>query len=135
MQKPDKVGIALLQALHMYNDMEITKVEHGGGFTIGKDTLTIRVNRMAFGLFEQSLLNIVKNREDLKEWSPELFGHRRCQECEGRGRFPLKPNTPEYDDAFADFNDAGDLQYGVDISVMHRECQGTGIVLKKQNDL
>lgn len=139
MNKPDKVGSALLQARHLYNDAQIEKVIDGGGFTIGKDTLVIRVNRLAWGYFEQAILNAMKERQDLRDWSPELFSEdKQCVECKGAGKFPYTPHTPQYDQAYDDFfKFDGKLEedapaYGVEISKFCSPCQGTGITLKPQ---
>jgi hypothetical protein len=138
-KRPDKVGICLLQTKHMYDESKIVKVIYGGGFTVGKDTLVIEVNRMAWGMFEQQLLKVLKNRQDLRDWAPKWFGDEKpCEKCKGVGGFPYTPGTEEYDEAYDDFYKFnGKLEenapaYGVGISRFCSPCQGTGLVLKSQ---
>lgn len=137
MKKPDNTEIALLQARHLYNDTKIIKVVRGGGFTVGKDTLIIEVNRMAWGLFEQSVLRAMKERNDLRTWSPELVkDDQECAECKGVGKFPY--SGEEREKAVANWNnglDPNDSMYiksDEEISKFCSPCQGTGLVLKVQ---
>lgn len=128
---------ALLQARHLYNEMHIEEVTHGGGFTIGKDTLTIKVNRLAWGYFEQSILRAFKNREDLQQRNQHLFyDDVECAECKGVGKFPFVGE--EYDKALKEWNEdmkEGDYFYckpGTPLGRPCSPCQSTGIQLKKQ---
>lgn len=137
MSKPNKDDLALLQARHLYNDAEIEKVIDGHGFTIGKDTLVIKVNRLCWGYFEQSILNALKDKKEARDWSPELFADdKECPECKGVGKFPYVGK--EYDDALKEHNDGleeTDYFYckpGSEIARFCSPCQGTGIVLKTQ---
>lgn len=141
MGKPNKEGLALLQAKHFYDEIEISDVEDGGGFTVGKDTITIKVNRLAWGYFEQTLLKALKDREDLREWSPNLFNMKKHEACNGLGKFPYATGTKEYDDIYYEHaemdKEFGDPvpPYGVEIAKFCSECQGTGYELKTQPEL
>src|SRR5689334_8820638 len=89
----------LVQAKHFYNEVLIEEIIDGGGFTIGKDTLTLKVNRFAWGYFETTLLKALKDRPDLRKRNPDLFKDEVvCDLCEGAGGFPYIPGTPEYNE-------------------------------------
>jgi hypothetical protein len=140
MQRPNKSDTALMQALHAYNDAKIVKVIDGGGFTVGKDTVVIEMNRMAFGLFEQSILNAFKERQDLRDRNPEwVADQKECPECKGVGGFPYIEGTPEFNQAYDDFylwegkiEEGAPPKEGWKCSKFCSPCQGTGIVLKPQ---
>ncbi len=139
MSKLNDSDVALLQARHAYNDAKVVKVVDGGGFTVGKDTVTIEMNRMAFGLFEQSILNAFTDRPDLRERNPELVAAEKpCEACKGVGNFPI--TDPEklkenYDDFYM-WEDKLDEDAppfeGWSCATFCSPCQGTGIVLKSQ---
>lgn len=141
-KRPDQSGIALLQARHLYNDARIVAVEHGGGYTIGKDTLTIKVNRLAWGYFEQSILNVLKERQDLRDWAPELVqGDQPCPSgCGGKGYREVLPGTEEHETLYKFFYQRVEgTEYEEDappkdkpINLFCKNCQGTGLVLKPQ---
>lgn len=137
MNKPDRTGQAILSARHFYNDAKVMKIIDGGGFTMGSDTLVIEVNRLAWGYFEQAILRVMKERQDLRDWSPELvIEDKECAECKGVGKFPLLGE--EYDKALLEWNEGktpDDDFYckpGSELAKFCSPCQGTGITLKKQ---
>lgn len=139
MKRINETDIAILQAKHLYDDAKILAVVRGGGVTIGKDTLTIQVNRMAWGLFEQSILRAMKDRQDLRDRNPELvINEKQCELCAGNGRFDLVPGTKEYDEAYDIFYkydgqlEDGAAAYGSHLHRFCSPCQGTGLVLKAQ---
>lgn len=140
LRRPNKDEAALLQARHLYNDAKIEKVIDGGGFTIGKDDVVIKVNRMAWGLFEATILKAFKQNEYLRQWSPDLVSEDKpCEKCNGVGGFPLTPGTKEYDDAYNDFymfdgklEEGAPPKEGWECSIFCSPCQGTGFVLKSQ---
>lgn len=139
MSKLNKTDSAILQARHFYNDAKITKVINGGGFTVGSDTLIIEVNRMAWGLFEATILKAMKERQDLRERNPDLVEDDvECPECKGVGKFPYVGE--EYDKALADWNEGKEptdqfyCKPGSEIAKFCSPCQGSGIVLKEQGN-
>jgi len=140
MSNISKSDSALLQARHALNDCKIVKVIDGHGYMMDKDTVVIEMNRMAFGLFEQCLLNAFKERQDLRDSNPELVsGEVQCAECKGVGGFPYLPGTKEFDEAYDNFylwegkyEEDAPPKEGWKCSKYCSPCQGTGIVLKPQ---
>lgn len=137
MKKINRTDAAILQAKHFYDNAKITKVISGGGWTVGSDTLVIEANRMAWGLFESTILKAMRDREDLRERNPELvINEKICAECYGQGKFPYVGEA--YDKALADWNEGKDptdqfyCQPGEEIAKFCSPCQGTGLVLKEQ---
>lgn len=130
----------LLQARHLLNEITVEKVIDGGGFTTGSDDLILKVNRMAFGLFEATLLKAMKDNDFLRNRNPDLFVNEvTCPLCSGKGKFPYAPGTPEYEKVYQDFycdldgkQEADAPDRGTPIAKFCSPCQGTGIVLKKQ---
>lgn len=127
--------IALLQARHAYNDAKIVAMSDPTGYTKGSQDITVKMNRMAWGLFEQSILNALKEREDLRLRNPDLVQHETtCVDCQGVGNFPCIGE--EYDKQIADWNeglDPSDEYYvkpGSPLSRFCSPCQGTGLTLK-----
>lgn len=134
--KPNRSDAALQQAYGLYEDVKIKEVIHGGGYTIGKDTLVIEVNRLAWGYFEQAILNAMKERQDLVYNGPFPAPDKVCEHCLGVGKFPLVGQ--EYEDTLKEHNDGleeSDMFYckpGSEIARFCSPCQGTGIKLKEQ---
>lgn len=136
-KKPDAVGIALLQARSLFNSLDdITDEVHKLGVDTGDSALqdhkyrVLKAHYYSFGLFWVTLLKALKNRDDLKAWSPELFEHDvECPNCEGEGKIPYKVGSPEYDEAFNAITDFGDShEYGSPIFKHCSPCQGVGYV-------
>jgi len=95
-KKPDKTGIALLQARHVLNEMENMQIR---AMEMDKDSWknVNPVEGYPWGLFKTTLLKAMKDREDLKEWSPHVFhGDKVCHHCEGRGMNPIPHDHPQY---------------------------------------
>lgn len=133
-----KEDVLHLQARSMYNNAVIKEVIDGGGYTTGKDNLVIEVNRMSWGLFEQSVLNAGRVRPDLRKRNPELYqGERDCENCQGAGKHLYERGHPEhsrlYDIFYRDVHgeleaDAPPIDYP--ITKFCSPCQGTGLKLK-----
>lgn len=151
MSKLNNTDYALLQTVGFYNHCTVKHVECGHGFTIGKNTITIEVNQLAWGYFEQALLKAIKERTDLKERNPELVRNmQQCPKCGGGGYFPIEVGSPEYEEWFKSEKESYDLHkengtlweheeapvYGTKVSrpCSAGGCQTTGIILKPQPD-
>lgn len=127
---------ALLQARHAYNDAKIIEITEPTGFTMGSQDVIIKMNRMAFGLFEQTILKAFKERQDLRDRNPDLVEmDKECEACKGAGKFPFEGE--ELKKQIADWNEGMDpsdyfyLQPDAQIATPCRPCQNTGIVLKE----
>lgn len=142
--RPDATGIALLQARHMFNEMEdvtdeVVKLGMDGGVSHVQNHKYrfLKVHYYSFGLFWMTLFRTLKNRQDLKKWSPELFAlDEKCLDCDGLGKLPIKPGTPEYDKSFEDFKEPlyefdEPMKYGAEISNVCSPCQGIGLIYKR----
>lgn len=92
-QRPDQIGITLLQSLHVLNEMENIELRALEYKTDWENPL----HPMAWGLFKTCLLKSTKNRDDLKRWSPELFhGYQTCHHCNGQGKNDIPVGSERY---------------------------------------
>lgn len=145
-QRPDDTGSALLQARHLYNNLEdvtdelIAKGMDGGVSYIQDSKYRfLKVHYYAYGLFWSCLLRALKNRTDLKEWSPDMFQFdETCVKCAGLGKIPYVPGTPVYEEAFKDsvehaarFGDEP-MKYGQEIAAFCSPCQGVGFTFNRE---
>lgn len=137
LEQPNKEQTVLLQAMILYNDAKITDVIDGGGYTQGSDDVIIKVNRMAWGLFESTLLKAYKSSELLKSYFPEhQTNFKECSKCNGVGQIPF--NEEEREKWRSDWNmglEEDDEMYvkaGELLAKFCSPCQGTGTVLKPQ---
>lgn len=144
-QRPDAIGTHLLQARHMYNQMEdITDQVQELGVNLGKSAIqdtkyrVFKIHYYGYGLWWATLLRILAKRPDLKQWSPDLFANdEECSFCKGKGRISYEPGSDEYNKAFNDFSEMrfGDdkpLTYGTEIGLYCSPCQGVGFIYRKQ---
>lgn len=143
--RPDKVGSALIQARHMFNDLkdvtdEVTKLGMDGGVSYLQDTKYrfLKVHYYAYGLFWSTLMKAMKGYPGLKEWSPELFKYDvECEKCKGLGRIPLVPGTPAYEESYKgwceDADDDGKAHpaHGIEIAHFCSPCQGVGFIFDR----
>jgi len=128
---------ALLQARHLYNLIKVEHIKCGHGFTIGKNILTLKVNHMAWGYFEQTILDAFKKNKKLRKRNPDLFvSEKVCKKCRGAGELFCKKDSPKYKKAYKEykdslFEDEKPKRFGITLRMFCSKCQGTGIVLKK----
>lgn len=138
--RPDKTGVALLQALHVLNeweDQQIRKMEYG------QEKDQPPVHPYAWGLFKTTLLKAVKNREDLKKWSADTFeGQEKCPHCNGEGKTVIPQDSQRYRDMVADeleWSKEPDYKpFFVDGDELFSHCtpcQGSGILTKLDKKL
>ena len=138
MPKPDDTGACLLNSRQILKEYEnITDQVKKAGVDLGESMLSdskylaIKVHYYVWWQFLGSLLKATKNRQDLKDWSPDLFEYdETCADCKGEGRFPYTPGTPEYDKAFEEWKFDGD-EYGMPMALGCKPCQGLGFVYKR----
>lgn len=145
MRRPDKIGIALLQSLHILREMENKIVLAIGGGRNVQESLDMNPHHYyAWGLFKKTLLEATKNRPDLKAWSPELFrGDIECTHCQGKGKLDIPQDSPRYREYLADDQEtqrriaSGEIErtsldhpfYDGDPLYSHcTPCQGSGIL-------
>lgn len=146
-ERPDETGSALLQARHLYNHLEdvtaeVTKLGMDGGVSYLQDTKYrfLKVHYYAWGLFWSSLLKAMKNRDDLKTWSPSMFAHDvECAKCKGLGKIPYVVGSPVYEEAYKDSKEHAErfgdpvLTYGTEIAAFCSPCQGVGFIFDREN--
>ena len=119
-KRPDITGVALLQGLVVLRDAEQKQIQ-----ALERDRdLDSPVHPYAWGLFKTTLLKATKDRQDLKDWSPELFkDHITCPKCNGEGRTECSKTDPNYLEQVAD----GDIKDGDELFYFCSPCQGSGI--------
>lgn len=132
--RPDKTGIALLQALHILREIENHQVLAIGGGASNQEALNMNPHHpYAWGLFKKTLLEATKDRKDLKKWSPELFrGDMECPHCKGEGKNEIPHDHPTYKehllDTLADPEWYGTFNDGDPLWWHCTPCQGSGIL-------
>ena len=144
-ERPDEVGSALIQARHLYNSLEdvtdqviASGVDGGVSYIQDSKYRFLKVHYYAYGLFWSCLLKAFKNRDDLKEWSPELFQFdETCTKCQGLGKIVLPVGSPEYDAAYEQWkepfgDDEKPLEYGKELAQFCSPCQGVGFHFNRE---
>lgn len=143
--KPDKQGSALLQARHVVNEaQDITDEIKKLGYDTGKSYIQdsehriIKIHYYAWGLFQAVLNRALKDRKDLREWSPETFDNEIiCADCNGNGETYLDVSDPTYEKVFEEYardaKDWGDPEpvHGMRFTRYCSPCQGCGYLLLK----
>lgn len=141
--RPDETGMALLQSRHVLNEHENSELHL---LQWEMERKGAPVHYYAWGLFKSTLLKVMKDRQDLKDWSPEVFvGDQDCHHCNRKGKTPVPQDSPAYREHLADhlrteeliasgqfertsldtpFNDGDPLYFHC------TPCQGSGILTK-----
>lgn len=124
MNRPDKLGVVLMQARHVLNEMENVMLNEANGDYVNP------VHPYAWGLFKTTLLKYMKNLQDLKDWSPDLFKNDKvCHHCNGEGRNPVPHDHVTYKIAVEEgFLDPGDFKHGDPLWWHCSPCQGSGVL-------
>lgn len=155
-KRPNSCDSALLQARHVFNEFEdITDEVKELGYDTGDSYLVndkhrlIKIHYYAWGLFCQTIQTSLKDRTDLKDWSPDLFAYDiPCEECNATGKLPYKVGSEEYNEAFEGFESFNKqcrssmseeelkttkpFQYGDFIGTSCKKCSGIGFVFDRE---